>query len=316
MRRTAADQDTDAPIELPAVPSLGRLYARSLRALVPPPLPGRPSDVLPGRSVEVGDVEVGPDEVAAYARVCGFGLADEVPLTYPHVLAFPLAIHLMVADDFPFALPGLVHVAQRIQQTSAVRVGDHLDVQVRATALRPHRRGRQFDVVAEFARDGRAVWTGTSTYLRRGGNGAPSDALPPDGAPTADAGEGGADRAAATNGPATATWRLPGDLGRRYGAVSGDRNPIHLWPVTARLGGFSRPIAHGMWTAARSVAAVADRIAGPADLQVAFKQPLPLPSTVALRVERDGTAARFRLHDRSGRCLFLTGTLDAPEDLR
>jgi hypothetical protein len=51
-------------------------------------------------------------------------------------------------------------------------------------------------------------------------------------------------------------WRLAGNLGRRYGAVSGDRNPIHLYPVTAKAFGFPTNIAHGMWTKARSLAAL------------------------------------------------------------
>ena len=50
------------------------------------------------------------------------------------------------------------------------------------------------------------------------------------------------------------------DIGRRYGAVSGDRNPIHLYPLTARLFGFRRAIAHGMWTKARCLAALEGRL--------------------------------------------------------
>lgn len=291
-----------AVTELSSLPALGPLYARSLKAMLPG---GRGGDDLPDRVVEVADVEVSADEVADYGRVCGFGLTDTVPVTFPHMLAFPLSVHLMVADDFPFALPGLVHVAQRIEQTDPVRVGDRVDVRVRTTDLRPHRRGRQFDVVAEVDRDGQTVWTGTSTYLRRGGG---------SGAGAAADGGGREPDPPAPDGPATSTWRLPRDLGKRYAGVSGDVNPIHLSPLTSRLGGFSRPIAHGMWTAARSVAAVADRITGPATLDVAFKQPVPLPSTVAFRARPTAQGWTFTLHDRSGKRLHLSGHLDAPAD--
>ena len=34
--------------------------------------------------------------------------------------------------------------------------------------------------------------------------------------------------------PVDAQWRLPGDLGRRYAAVSGDRNPIHMHALPPR----------------------------------------------------------------------------------
>ena len=38
-------------------------------------------------------------------------------------------------------------------------------------------------------------------------------------------------------------WRLPADQGRRYAAVSGDYNPIHLYGWAARPFGFKQPIA-------------------------------------------------------------------------
>ena len=76
---------------------------------------------------------------------------------------------------------------------------------------------------------------------------------------------------------------LGADTGRRYAAVSGDANPIHLSPLTARALGFPRAIAHGMDTAARALAAVGAR-RGPAyTWDVEFAAPVLLPSTPALR---------------------------------
>ena len=42
--------------------------------------------------------------------------------------------------------------------------------------------------------------------------------------------------------------------------MSGDHNPIHLYPLTAKALGFRRQIAHGMWSLARCVAAVENRL--------------------------------------------------------
>lgn len=41
--------------------------------------------------------------------------------------------------------------------------------------------------------------------------------------------------------------QVPGNAGRAYGALSGDRNPIHLFPFTSQLFGFKRPIAHALF---------------------------------------------------------------------
>jgi acyl dehydratase len=79
------------------------------------------------------------------------------------------------------------------------------------------------------------------------------------------------------------TLHLPPDLGRRYGAIAGDRNPIHLYPWSARLFGFKRPIMHGMWTLARALRASGGE-APPAtgELRVQFRRPVSLPSEVSL----------------------------------
>jgi acyl dehydratase len=75
---------------------------------------------------------------------------------------------------------------------------------------------------------------------------------------------------------------VPGDIGRRYAAVSGDRNPIHLHPLTARAFGFPRAIAHGMWLKARTLATIESRLPDAFSVDVTFKTPVLLPSTVSL----------------------------------
>jgi acyl dehydratase len=52
------------------------------------------------------------------------------------------------------------------------------------------------------------------------------------------------------------TWQLGGDVGRRYGLLTGDLNPIHLHPLLSALFGFKRPIAHALFLVARSEAAL------------------------------------------------------------
>src|ERR1700723_2765123 len=75
--------------------------------------------------------------------------------------------------------------------------------------------------------------------------------------------------------------KAPGARGRRYGSVSGDLNPIHIHPLTARLFGFPSAIAHGMWTKARSLAALEARLPPAYTAGVAFKRPILLPGKVA-----------------------------------
>lgn len=85
--------------------------------------------------------------------------------------------------------------------------------------------------------------------------------------------------------PVAAWWRLPGDLGLRYGAVSGDRNPIHLHTLTAKPFGFPGAIAHGMWTKARCLAALESQLPDSYRVKVRFAKPVVLPTRIGFALE-------------------------------
>ena len=273
--------------ELAAPPRLGPLFRGAvMRTSV--------GATLPDTELVLRGVRVDRAHLAAYARVCGFRLRDELPATYPHVLAFPLAMSLMARPAFPLPLLGLVHVANRIEVRRAVRASDALDFRVLAEQLRPHDRGTQVDLVATALVDEEPVWQGRSTYLHRAkSSGSPSTPQTP----------------AADLAPPAAVLRVERRVGRDYAAVSGDRNPIHTSRVLARAFGFRRTIAHGMWSKARCLAALEGRLPDAYAVDVSFKLPILLPATVALRTERDGTGWRFDLRDAKSAKPHLTGTL-------
>jgi hypothetical protein len=173
---------------------------------------------------------------------------------------------LLTDGRFPFAPIGLVHIANRIEQRRPIGVGERLALRARPTPAEPHPRGRAFSIVTEARAGDEVVWKETSTMLRRGG-GKPSKG-----------GQTGSAFAPPPNGGSAAYWALDGDLGRRYAAVSGDRNPIHLSGPTAKAFGFPRAIAHGMWTKARCVAALEPQ--GAFTVDVEFRRPILLPGAV------------------------------------
>ena len=277
-------------VELSSAPSLKVLYPKAV-------LTGfrRKGGELPDTVYSLSGVRTDPAHLAAYNRVCGFRLSDELPSTYPHLLTFPLQIKLMAGDDFPFPLVGSVHVTNRITQTRPLRVGESLDLRVHLENLRDHPRGRQFDVVGEALVDGEVVWTDVSTYLRRGG------------------GEERKDRTEKQAPPApTAIWHVPDDIGRRYGEVSGDRNPIHLYKLTAKMFGFPRAIAHGMWTKARCLAAFEGRLPDAYTVDVAFKTPVLLPAKVGFAAHETRDGWTFDLFGAKNGKPHLTGTISSP----
>jgi hypothetical protein len=261
-------------------------------------LPGirKTGSELPDVSRVRHDVPVDLDHVAAYGALCGFPRKDTLPLPYPHLLAFGLHMEIMTAGSFPFPAIGTVHLENSITQHRPIAVTEQLQVTARPDNLRPHAKGRVFDMVTTVHSAGELVWEETSTFLRRGkgDDTAPSGTTFPDAPPTG------------------TTWKLPGDLGRKYARVSGDHNPIHLYPLTAKALGFPRQIAHGMWSMARCVGALENRLPGHVTVDVAFKKPILLPGTVAFgsRPTNDGYA--FSLTNPESGAPHLAGRTTSP----
>lgn len=246
------------------------------------PLVGGPrAQDVPDTVLSLNEVSVDRARLAAYDRVCSFPLRDELPATFVHVLAFPLHLRLMTDPAFPFPALGLVHIENQITQHRAALASDTLDLRVWAEPLEPHPRGRKFDLRSEARVGPELVWEETSTILKRGGGGEGAEPRRKDGARPGD------------ELPVTATWRLPGDLGRRYGGVSGDLNPIHIHPLSARLLGFPTAIAHGMWTKSRCLAALGPRLPERFTVHVSFRKPILLPATVEFSERADDGGVHF-----------------------
>jgi acyl dehydratase len=276
---------------LDEAPNLAKLYAKAAVTAR-----GRGGDLPEGRLARKG-VAVDPAHLAAYTRVCGLPLNDVLPATYPHLLTFLLQMALMSDRSFPLALPGLVHVRNRIEVRRPIGSDALLDMEIWAENFARHRSGAAVDLCATVSAGGQEVWRSRSTYLARG-------ATAPDGAP-----EAGIEVAVGDLERIAATWRIPDDAGRRYAKVSGDVNPIHLSGLTAKAFGFKRAIAHGMWVKARVLGALAGRLPDAIDLDVSFRKPLFLPSTVTLSTAQAGGGWDFAVRSAATGTEHVVGTI-------
>jgi acyl dehydratase len=301
---------------LQSPPSILPLYARAAAPMIPgasllPFVPGH-GDEVPEIELELAGLTPDPERVAAYAGVCGFALRDHLPPTYPHVLAFPLHMAVMADGGFPFGAVGLVHVENRIEQRRRIGLGEELTIKVRPTKLQPHPRGQTFSLLTKVLSGRRIVWESASTMLRRG-------KPPADGAIRQRDVDVPAPRPPEELG-ASAEWKLGGDLGRRYGAVSGDRNPIHMHSLTAKPLGFPRAIAHGMWTKARCLAALESRLPDAFAVEVRFRKPILLPGRVELASSTQGEEIDFAVRDAKRGTPHLDGHIEPlgakPQDER
>lgn len=284
----ATMQTYDAP------PSMWRRYPRILLAR-------KPSQVVPGASVpriatSLSKLAIDARHLARYRRVCGYAPSEYLPVAYPHVLAMPLHIAMLSSDAFPVRLLGLVQVRNRIEQRRPVRANEAGRLLSWLEGHRDVERGQEFELVTELvAADGDTPWREICTFLSRGR-----------GRKAGEAASAGArlqlPEARDESAVEESRFEVQSSVGRGYGFVSGDLNPIHLFDLTARAFGFERAVAHGMWSLARCTAELGERaFADACVLDVQFRRPLYLPASVTFRTWSAGDVRGFVLRDHAAR---------------
>ncbi len=291
------------------MPALGPLWLAALRSR-----PGlRDGETLPRIAHRVAVFQVDGRWLESYGRVTGMALGEGLPATVPQAVALPLQMSVLTSPQFPLPLLGAVHVRQRIEVLGPLPRDARLSIACAVEGGRRVRRGVEVDLITEVEHEGHLCWRGVTTFLsqgpRSGAGGGASKARDDGGAhrdPAPRDDDGDRVAAFAAEPPPdpeiSAIWRLPADLGRRFAAVAGDRNPIHLYPLTARPFGFKQPIIHGMWTLARALVALeAPTPPLGAVISCRFRKPLPLPGSARLLGWRVVGGQGFQVLDGKGR---------------
>jgi acyl dehydratase len=227
-------------------------------------------------------VDVDPTRLVAYRKVCGFTDNGLLPPTYPHILGFALQMQLLTARDFPFPLPGLIHLSNRIRVLRPMGGVSRVCVNVQVQNLQPHAKGATFDLLTTLDDQLGPLWEEQSRMLCRG--------VKLEGEPLE---EHLTSSLALTK---VEHWKASSDIGRQYAKVSGDYNPIHLSTASARLFGFPTAITHGLWNKARTLAALVGHLpAANIEIAVQFRKPVRLPSEVTLLASAPGPSGELQL---------------------
>ncbi len=281
-------------IEITETPSLAATFFRALGTGAKQP--GLIKS-LPKVELVLPEVVLDAEHIARYAALCGFKPSDGVPLIYPQLLTFPLVTAYVSSADCPWPAMGTVHLTNAIDQHQPLHADDRVRVELEAGDLFAHDKGQVFTLKLRILREDTLVWSATQSLLRVGvkqTSGAPYVSQIASDLPLS----------------CQAEFAARADLGRRYGEVSGDRNPIHLSALSARLFGFKRAIAHGMWTNARALSfLLPTQQLKQATLNVEFKTPLFLPGRATLWTTRSPDGALFEVRDAKGQRPHVRGQL-------
>lgn len=286
------------------LPKMHTTYANVIKSLLPSG--DAKAKQLPSSVYTVDQLVIDQANLRDYRKICGFMNDGRVPATYFAVLSQTLQMNMMAKPDFPFAMLGLVHLENSVTQYRVIFDTETVRMSVQLDNLRAHDKGQQFDFVTTVFVGEELVWQGVSTYLSRQKKSKQTpqaaklkEAITP---AKLDASEGGL----------SLPIEVQEDIGRRYAFVSGDFNLIHLHPLSARAFGFPKAIAHGMWTKARALAAIARSFELPAayQVQVSFRQPVFLPSAIELVTDApDALGIEFGLYSKDGKKTHALGTI-------
>ena len=244
---------------------------------------------------------IAPQHYQRYCRLINWPAEQALHPCYLQMVSLPLQLKCLTTATSPFPVLGLVHRANQI--TLVDTIDNHAEIQLLASYadVRPHKRGWEVDLKVKAKQDKRVVYEAVSRYLVR--------VKAPHVAPAKPAKQ-------------TYQWALPAqatehaaivatrNIGRQYARVSGDYNPIHLSRVSASAFGFSRAIAHGMWSLASMLSHLPDwqHAAGTA-IQCEFIKPLRLPGTARCFSQAQAGQQQFWLTDNKLSAPHISGVI-------
>lgn len=212
------------------------------------------------------------DAIGQYRTVCGFSniYGDRLPISYLQTLFINLIGKYITSPFFPLHPLGLIQIFQSFAQKRPIHSRELLDLSCTLSQLSISEKGIESHFSLKALSEDQIVWEGMSIYFTRSKQKRKRKER----------------KEKILN--IHETILVPSDTGRRYASVSGDYNPLHLYPLLARLFGFRKTIAHGMWCLARAVASLERAWGGqpPSRLEAFFKLPVFLPATITLGYER------------------------------
>jgi hypothetical protein len=226
------------------------------------------------------------EHIQAYREACGLGNDGMLPLLYPHVFTSAMHIHMLANKRFPVSALGAVHARNHILQHRQITENEQVDLQCAFSDARVLKGGLEVDIVTKVLAGEACLWESVSSYMFLGKKfGKPGEVHP----------MSSFDELGPPN--LKAQWHVTPDMWRRYAKITGDYNPIHVSRILAKVFGFKRDIAHGMWSLAKCMAHLQDMsYEGPVRLDVAFKGPVFMDSDCFMKGHEIEGGYRFDLH--------------------
>ncbi len=297
---TMADPETI--VELNSSPFMGFIFLKAFWKSIWRPNSITSSTRIRKQQILLNQFKANPEKILKYCQICDFSpdLQHPVPISYFQTLFVGLLGKFITSKEFPINPLGLIHIFQSFHQIRPVSVNEILDLSCKLERMTQTQKGIESDFSLEVRIKDELVWQGRSIFLTKSNKKRKKRKLIKDTIPF--------EKKEAID--------VSCGMGRKYAVASGDYNPHHLFDIFAKLFGFKKAIAHGMWSIARVVASL-EKFMGPlADeikIDASFKRPIFMPASLALGFEQDkNQCINFELKDNLSGIPHLKGRLTTP----
>ena len=239
-----------------------------------------------------------------YQNICGFTRNKEVPITYPQVTGFYALMTLMTHKNFSLPVVGMVHTHNKIERFDEINCMEPIAQETKLLSCEKVDKGFLCTIEVLTRQNDCVVNRVISHYLYR---------VKTRKQKSKSTSQSNQDL---TKEKQSGLFEVNEKLIRRYARISGDINPIHLSHLTAKLFGFKKMIAHGMWSIARVIAETSSQLQRAStkqnqlkEVEVHFKKPIYLPSELTLNYDNRDKEISLSLTSNDRENLHLQGTL-------
>ena len=255
-------------IELQAQPSIAssylKLFTKKTRGM-------KEGEKLPELKYVLKNITVNHQQLLPFNTVCGLQ-ETQIGITYPYVLAGPTMLALVAEPSFPLPAAGLLHLRNRITQHHVLSIDQPYEIAVFTAESRFRPQGLEFDIMTELKSQDETLWSCKSTFLKKGKFDREDSASEDE----------DIFRKLESEPFLSDKLNVPKDIGKIYARICKDYNPIHISNLAAKLFGYKRSIAHGMWTTAKVVSHLY-QATNIKHLDVSFKGPVFTGSTLYIK---------------------------------
>jgi len=208
--------------------------------------------------------------------------SEEISPLFPYVLITHLQFSIVNDKKFPFPPFGLIHKNEKIQCLKPL-VHGVWQVKMSVDTYRILETGVELDFKTELWINDELSWISITTAFKN--------------LKTKIRKNEKRDEITSSN----VFWTIPNGFGVKYGLLSLNIDPIHMFNFTAKMMGHKCAIIHGMWTVARGLSEF-QNIEYPLNINARFISPIYLPAKVMFVRRLDG----FSVYSEDGKRAHVT----------